>query len=84
MSSGHLTERPAKRMGGRGQASTTYQRLVTYRNKQKRSDVDAGRFSGKRVFLPEFSECIFCANKNQMSSGHLTERPAKRKSWPSV
>ncbi|MFT6709261.1 MAG: hypothetical protein ACJATF_004126, partial [Flavobacteriales bacterium] len=25
MSSGHLTERPAKRMGGRGQASTTYQ-----------------------------------------------------------
>ncbi|MFT4667656.1 MAG: hypothetical protein ACI9XB_004628 [Gammaproteobacteria bacterium] len=72
MSSGHLTERPAKRMGGRSQGSTPYQRLVTYRNKQKRNDVDVDGFSGKRVFLPGFSECIFCANKKQMSSGHLT------------
>jgi hypothetical protein len=41
-----------------GQGSTTYQRLVTYRNKPKHTDVDASSFNGKRMHLTEMNAVV--------------------------
>jgi len=48
----HEQKLHTRQLGG-GQGSTSYRRLVIYRNKPKPPDVDASSFNGKRMHLTE-------------------------------
>ena len=66
-----LQEKAPRKWAGR-------QRLVTYRNKPKRNDVDVDGFNGKRMHLTKMNEVV--RSKNDLVD-HFNEENRLRMGW---